>query len=73
MGLPPITFKFGRRIIPPFEKEGARGDLQRRNALQGRKIPLNPPFSKGEAITAGIFRQSDGWQALWIVTNFTAE
>jgi hypothetical protein len=38
--------------------------LQRRNSLQGREIPLDPPFSKGEAITAGTFRQSDGWQAI---------
>jgi hypothetical protein len=45
--------------LPPFKKGGQGGFLNARVNSTARKIPLNPPFSKGEANGLDAFAKSD--------------
>src|SRR6478736_1503501 len=44
----------GEGFIPPFEKGGLGGISRPCSTFGAPEIPLNPPFSKGEALEAGV-------------------
>jgi len=50
MSFPQVRLEYGGRIgnppAPLFGKEGCSGDFEENGSIQ--KIPINPPFPKGE-------------------------
>ena len=57
---PPNAVELSRKAsVPPFAKGGLGGILETKHSREASKIPLNPPFSKGEAVNSSLLPSTE--------------